>query len=477
MFNYLKNIKALLVLGVLAVLGFIIGPMAGTDPKKLIVLLAVAVTVSLCIFSRWWGTLILIGLAPFYGFIKFVLEVSPAMVLIKEAIVVLISASWLLEDIFLKRIKLPRNPVLMPLGIFLFFLAIQFLRTGTPMQSLFGLRVYITYLPLFYVMLTENITNRKLKTVLFVMIITTMLTVVYGFWQWSVGLEGLRDFDLAKAGPNITVTGGYLRIFSTYAGPEYFAANLILQMLLIFGLTTASQNIIVKTIYLVCIGLMMFMLGTTLYRAMWILAIIAAGAILVIVRRYRYIIVMILILFAVIHYLPPYIKERAWLTFSKDDESYQIRKELYLKSNVINVLENIIGYGVGSSLGSEAFVNRTGSRYSSRLLMGGSTESWLSSVTIELGVAGLLVYLWLMFAVIKMALFVYRESSELLWKGFGLGFSAFAIGDLVVSSFFLVPACFPAGDLYFWFISALLAKKYHEIVSEVPAEAELVQKN
>ncbi|MDO9069268.1 MAG: hypothetical protein Q7W05_12515 [Deltaproteobacteria bacterium] len=444
--------------------------MASTSPLNLTIMLLGAAVIGVCIFSRWWGVLILIGLAPFYGFIRFVLEVSPVMVLIKEAIVILISVSWLLEDVFLKRIKLPRNPVLMPLGIFLFILVIQFLRTGTPMQSLFGLRVYITYLPLFYVMLTEKITDRKFKTVLFVMIITAMMTVAYGFWQWSVGIEGLRAFDLAKAGPNISA-GGYLRVFSTYAGPEYFAANLILQMLLLFGLITASRGITAKTIYLVCIGLMVFMLATTLYRSMWVLAIIAAGAILVITRRYRYIIVMSLILFAIIQYSPPYIKERAGLTFSKEDESYQIRKELYLKTNVINVLENIIGYGVGSSMGGEAFVNRTGSRYSSRLLMGGSTESWLSSVTIELGVAGLLVYLWLMFAVIKMALLVYRESSELLWKGFGLGFSAFAIGDLVVSSFFLVPACFPAGDLYFWFLTAMMARKYHELYYNDSTEA------
>ncbi|MDP2807278.1 MAG: hypothetical protein Q8O74_03970 [bacterium] len=470
----MKNIKALLVLGVLAVLGFIIGPMAGTDPKKLMVLLVVATVVSLCMFSRWWGVLVLIGLAPFYGFARFVLEVPPSMILIKEAIVVLISVSWLLEDVFLKRIKLPQNPVLMPLGIFLFILIIQFLRTGTPMQSLFGLRIYITYVPLFYVVLTEKITNRRLETALFLMVFTAMLTVAYGFWQWSVGLEGLRAFGLAKAGPNIS-SMGYLRVFSTYAGPEYFAINLILNMLILFGLITASKNVTAKTIYSVCIGLMMFMLAATLYRSMWIMALVAAAAILAITRRYRYIIVMALVLFAVIQYSPPYVKERAGVTFSKDDESYQIRKELYFKTNVINVLENIIGYGVGSSMGNISFSGQTGRVHSSRLLMGGATESWLASVTIELGVIGLLVYLWLMVAVIKTSLYIYKSASEVFWRALSLGFSAFAIGYLVVSSFFLVPACFPAGDLYFWFLTAIMAKKYHELVYETPSEAETVQ--
>ena len=464
MFNLLKNTRVILFLGVLAVLGFIIGPMAGTDPKGLMIILLAATAGGLCLFNRWWGVLILIGLAPFYGFVRFVLDVPQSLILIKELIVVLISVSWLLEDIFLKRVKLPRNPVLMPLGIFIFILLIQFLRTGTPVQSLFGLRVYVTYMPLFYVLLTEKITDRRLKTALFLMVFMAMLTVVYGFWQWAIGIDQLRDLGLAKAGPNIQA-GEYLRVFSTYAGPEYFAANLILQMLILFSLFTSSSSVTAKVVYSICIGLMIFMLANTLYRSMWIIALVSFTAILVIVRKYRYIFIMIIILFAVVQYSPPYVKERAGLTFSKNDESYQIRKELYLKHNVITVMENIIGYGVGSSFGGETYTKQTGSRYANKLLIGGgATESWLASVTIELGVAGLLVYLWIMVSVVKMSLYVFKTAPDVLWRALGLGYSAFAIGDLVGSFFFLFPACFPAGDLYFWFITAMMAKKYHQLV-------------
>jgi hypothetical protein len=468
MFDFLKNIKVLLAAGVFALLSLIIGPMASATPLKLSVILLGMAVVGICLFSRWWGALILIALAPFYGFVRFVMEVPQSVMLIKEVIVVIISISWLLDDIFLKRVKLPQNPVLLPLGIFLFILIVQFLRTGDPMQSLFGLRMYITYVPLFYVMLTEKITDRRLKTALFVMVLAAMLTVVYGFWQWAIGIDQLRDLGLAKAGPNIEA-GGYLRVFSTYAGPEYFAANLILQMLILFSLFTASSSVVAKVVYSICIGLMIFMLANTLYRSMWVMALVSFTAILVIVKKYRYIFIMALVLFAVLQYSPPYVKERAGMTFSRDDESYQIRKELYFKTNVINVMENIIGYGVGSSLGGEAFVRQTGGRLSSRLLMGGSTESWLASVTIELGVAGLLVYLWLMISVIKISLYVFKLAPDAFWRSLGLGFSAFAVGDLVVSSFFLVPACFPAADLYFWFITAMMAKKYHQLVYQKAA--------
>lgn len=474
MFNLQKNIRIIiLTLGILAVLGFIIGPMAGTDPKGLMIILLAVTAGGLCLFNRWWGVLILIGLAPFYGFVRFVLDVPQSLILLKETVVVLISISWLLEDIFLKRVKLPRNPVLMPLGIFLFILMIQFLRTGTPVQSIFGLRVYITYVPLFYVMLTEKITDKRLKTALFLMVFTAMLTVAYGFWQWTIGLDGLESFGLAKAGPNIAA-GGYLRVFSTYAGPEYFAANLILQMLILFSLFASSSSVVSKIVFSVCIGLMVFMLASTLYRSMWIIAIVSFTAILVVVGKYRYIFIMILILFAVVQYSPPYIKERAGLTFSKDDDSYRIRKELYLKHNVITVLENIIGYGVGSSFGGEAYVKQTGSRYANKILIGGGiTESWLASITIELGVAGLLVYFWLMVSVIKISLYVFRAAPDALWRALGLGYSAFAIGDLVGSFFFLFPACFPAGDLYFWFLASIMAQKYHQLAYGAPQEIDL----
>jgi hypothetical protein len=272
----------------------------------------------------------------------------------------------------------------------------------------------------------------------------------------------LENLGLAKAGPNIAAAG-HLRVFSTYGGPEYFAANLIMQMLMLFSLFTSSQNPAGKVIYAVCIGLMMFMLANTLYRSMWVMALISIIALLVMLRKYRYIFLMILVIVLVVRFSPPYVSERAGLTFSKDDESYQIRKELYFRTNVINILENILGYGVGSSMGNIAFTEQTGRRHSSRLLMGGSTESWLASVTVELGLAGVLVYLWLVLSVIKTSLHVYKMAPDPLWRGLGLGFSAFTIGDLVVSSFFLVPACFPAGDLYFWFLSALLANKYHQL--------------
>jgi hypothetical protein len=468
MLDYLKNIKVLLVAGVFALLSLIIGFMSTASPLKLSVVLFGIAVVGLCLFSRWWGALILIALAPFYGFARFVLEVPTSVILIKEAIVIIIAVSWLLDDIFLKRIKIPRNPILMPLGIFLFILAVQFLRTGNPVQGLFGLRIYITYVPLFYVLLTEKISDRQMKVSLFIMIFTVMLTVAYGFWQWTVGIDNLRMLGLAKAGPNIQA-GEYLRVFSTYAGPEYFAANLIMQTLVLFSLIASTRNLAGKVIYSVCIGLMLFMLGATLYRSMWAMALVSITAILVLVRKYRYIFIIALALYALIQYSPSYVKERASLTFSREDESYQIRKELYFKTNVINVLENIIGYGVGASLGGEAYQMQTGGRRASSLLMGGSTESWLASVAIELGLAGLLVYIWLMISIIKVSVHVYRKADDAFWRGLGLGFSAFAIGDLVVSSFFLVPACFPAGDLYFWFLTAMMAKKYHQLVYQSPS--------
>lgn len=285
-----------------------------------------------------------------------------------------------------------------------------------------------------------------------------------------VGLGGFKGFKSGQGRSQYRRR----RIFASFfhlPGPEYFAANLILQMLILVSLIPSSRNIAGKVTYFVCICLMMFMLVTTLYRSMWIMALVSFAAFLAIIRKYRYAILMVLALFLVIQYSPSYVKERAMGTFSKDDVSYQVRKELYLKVNVINVLENIIGYGVGSSLGGESFTLRTGRRYSGSLLSGGMTESWLTSVTIELGVVGFVVYLWLMIAIIKTSLYVYRESSDLFWRGIGLAFSAFVIGDLVVSSFFLVPACFPAGDLYFWFLTGLMANKHHEIVYENPSEA------
>ena len=123
---------------------------------------------------------------------------------------------------------------------------------------------------------------------------------------------------------------------------------------------------------------------------------------------------------------------------------------------MIAITDNIIGYGLGSSVALESFQSRTGRRNIFKLFGGGNTESWLASVAIELGLIGMVVYIWLMITVIQQGLAIFRSGLPPLWQGLGAAFASFATGLLVISSFFMAPTLLPAGDLYFWFFAGIM---------------------
>ncbi len=162
-------------LAVLALLAAAIGmgSASSTQPLKLLALLGGIGVVYVCLFHRWWGVILLLGMAPFYGFIRYVLDIPPSWALYKEGMVILIVTGWLVEDVVLRRKQYAQNPLMLPLGVFLFVLLVQFLRAPDPVQAVFGLRVYVTYVPIFYVLLTEQPDDRQVKAALGVIIAAT----------------------------------------------------------------------------------------------------------------------------------------------------------------------------------------------------------------------------------------------------------------------------------------------------------------
>ncbi len=439
-------------------------------PMRLITIAGGLLVMVACLTNRWLGLLLLLSIAPFYGFLRFVIELSPTQILFKEFMIVLITAGWLIEDIVIKREKMIANRISPLLGMFLAVIFVQYLRSPDPMQAMYGLRVYVTYVPVFFVLLTEQPSERWIKIAVTLIVAATTVTLIYGFWQSAVGLERLKELGLAKAGPNISAIG-VIRVFSTYAGPEYFGLNLVLQMMVLSGVLPSLRRRWVKVACFALIIAMSALLLLTLYRSLWIMAIISFGALLFLTRRYAYVLLVAAALVGVMFFLPDYIKTRAEMSFGQEDESYQIRRALYLNLNVANVANNMIGYGVGSSLGLETFQSRTGRRSVYKLLGGGITESWLASVSIELGLLGLIVYVWMMIRIIAQSVAVYHSGLPPLWRGLGVGFASFAIGMLVLSAFFMAPTLLPAGDLYFWFMTGLMVVlgRRAEELSEPPA--------
>ncbi|MDI6739177.1 MAG: O-antigen ligase family protein [Candidatus Edwardsbacteria bacterium] len=422
--------------------------------------------------NRWHGIGLLLLMAPFYGFLRFVVGLSSQQIIIKELMVVVITASTLAVHKAIRLTKITRYPHDTILGIFLFLLIVQLLRTPDPVMGVLGLRVLATYIPLYYVIRYENPPVQSVRRMLAVVFTVVIITAVYGLWQAVIGKTRLMELGLDKMGTSIGASGvsnpEALRIFGTYAGPEYFGATLIMTILLAMSLWYKTRLKLLKIILPITAAAMILAVGLTLVRIEWMMLAIGFVILSAILRRYYLIPIMIAMSIIAVLVAPGPIVERARFSFGQEDESYTARTEVYTKWNISNVSENMLGTGLGTTNAASIY-GRLGQRnIVTNLLGGGNTESWYTAMAIETGIAGLLVYLWLQVAIIRFGLLIVRTSRDPTLPWLAAGFVSFTGAMLVANAVTPMSACFPAGDLYFWVLLGLLTALYDREQADTP---------
>jgi len=415
------------------------------------------------ILNRWHGIVILLVVAPFYGFLRFVIGLSNQQIIIKEALVVLITASSMAVKVVLEKQKINWYGHDRILGIFLFLVLIQFFHSPDPMLGVLGIRIIATYIPLYFVIRYEKPTTGQIKRIMVVLFVIICLTTVYGLWQSSVGKARLNELGLDKVATSLGVESqniDVVRVFSTFAGPEYFGATLILTILLLISLWITLNKTFIKILIIAAIMMMILAVGLTLVRIEWgmlVLGIIFLG---IFTKKYLVIMAVVILSIVAVSLAPEVIMERAKMSFGREDMSYSARKEVYTEWNLVNIGENIIGTGLGTTNGASIYSKFNKRGIASKLLGGGTTESWYAAIAIEMGLLGLTMYLWLMGAIIKHSYLIYKTSKMEYLKGLSLGFLAFVSSMAVSNIVAPMPACFPAGDLYFWVLLGIITIMY-----------------
>lgn len=458
------SIKTALLVTILLVVALVLGFYV-SNAEWVILTSAVGLGVLLYggIVNRWHGIVMLLVVAPFYGFLRFVIGLSNQQIIIKEAMVVLITASAMAVKVVMEKSKVNWYGYDRMLGIFLFMLFIQFLRSPDPVLGVLGLRIIATYIPLYFVIRYEKPSTAQIKRIMLVLFIIISLTTGYGLWQSVIGKAGLNELGLDKVATSIGVDSQNIdavRIFSTFAGPEYFGATLILTILLLISLWITLTKIFVKVLMIAAIMMMVLAVGLTLVRIEWAMLVMGIIFLGILTKNYRVIIAVVIISTIAISLAPEDIMERAKMTFGREDISYSARREVYTEWNVVNVGENIFGAGLGTTNAASIFSRMNKSSLVSKLMGGGTTESWYASIAIELGLVGLIAYLWLLAAIMKHSYNVYKTTRIEYLKGLSAGFLSFVSAMVVANLVAPMPACFPAGDLYFWVLLGIITIMY-----------------
>lgn len=446
-----------LYLMLILVMGILVARMVVYSPDQLIIISIGILILLLCLTRTWTALLLLLYFAPFYGFVRWTIGISPVQAMWKEAMVVLLTLGWAIHKFVFKREKLASTPLNLPLFLFLWLAIIQLFRASNILQGLLGLRMLATYIPIYFIVANMTVSKKQIRSVIFILMIIGVVTASYGLWQASVGLEGLQSRELAQVGSNLA-TMGRLRIFSTFAGPEYLGLFMVLMIIIGVALWMSGLSRPRKRILLIAMAVMFAALVLTLVRLEWFMLGMGLVLLTALVKKKKPFGFLLAGIIAVLIIFPPYIQERATMTFTSIDESFQGRMTTYLGWNIPNLLNNPLGVGLGGTSGRSVYERVTGQETSSALIGGGGTESGYFNVALEMGIPGLILYLWLFIIIIRYGLRTFRTLSDSFLKHLALGITTFVILIFFCQMFGPLMQTFPAGDLYFWFFVALLLK-------------------
>lgn len=446
-----------LYLMLILVMGILVARMVVYSPDQLIIISIGILILLLCLMRTWTALLLLLYFAPFYGFVRWTIGISPVQAMWKEAMVVLLTLGWAIHKFVFKREKLASTPLNLPLFLFLWLAIIQLFRASNILQGLLGLRMLATYIPIYFIVANMTVSKKQIRSVIFILMIIGVVTASYGLWQASVGLEGLQSRELAQVGSNLA-TMGRLRIFSTFAGPEYLGLFMVLMIIIGVALWMSGLSRPRKRILLIAMAVMFAALVLTLVRLEWFMLGMGLVLLTTLVKKKKPFGFLLAGIIAVLIIFPPYIQERATMTFTSIDESFQGRMTTYFGWNIPNLLRHPLGVGLGETSGKSVYERVTGQETSSALIGGGGTESGYFNVALEMGIPGLILYLWLFIIIIRYGLRTFRTLSDSFLKHLALGITTFVILIFFCQMFGPLMQTFPAGDLYFWFFVALLLK-------------------
>ncbi len=373
-----------------------------------------------------------------------------------DLLLIIITFAWIAKTAINKGVALfIKTPLNKAIGVYILICVIVTLRGAalgylTPEKGLFYVLRYIEYF-LLYILVVNHIHSRKqIKFFLGAFFITCAIVCVYGIIQIPQGIRVSAPFEGQVGEPN--TFGGYLLFIFCLA----------------LGLVLKKVPRNLKFALVGLIILISFPFLYTLSRASYIAIIFSFLTFILFSKRKLVLItVMTTICVSVLFIRPKAVLERVQYTFAFEDKSLARVGGVYLdyssSARIFSWIDSfqtwkkhpIMGRGI-SGIG----------------LVDGQYIRTLP----EMGIIGLLAFLWLLWTIYKSSLGIYKQMDDNLYKGLTLGFIAgfigLAIHALTANTFILLRVMEP-----FWFIAGIIMmlpklKAEEEIEIERIEEAE-----
>ena len=261
---------------------------------------------------------------------------------------------------------------------------------------------FVTAFVLYALVITETDTQQKLRRLLGFLFAGIVFTALFGFAQRIMGVS--VDASLTDVNLNPNMPG---RVFSTFENPNNYAELLVLTMPLCFVFCTGIQNRRMKVLSFLLLACVFGALLMTYSRSCWVSFALAVAVFLFLYDK-RLLPLALVVGLAAIPLLPSSVLDRILTIGSQNDTSNAYR--IYIWDAVLQMIRWDWFTGVG--LGPANFKTVYTLYADPYAITAPHSHMLYLELWVELGLAGVIAFFWLMFDLLRSAVRAAKRTAE-----------------------------------------------------------------
>ena len=367
--------------------------------------------------------------------------------------------------------KIISNPLNIPVLSFIIICVLSLIWSNNPFISLKELPLFLAG-PLLYFTIVNNIYNeRQINRIIGAVIIVGALFGIYGILQYN-GIDFLFWIGNVERG----------KVFGLFGNAGYFAEYLILPLPITISLFLVSKNKTIKILLLIGILTMASTIALTFTRTpylslvisfifMLLLFVISRGKEFFTDNKKIFIVVFLAIIIIISLIVVPNplnkpgtviskIKSRA--SVNQLSQDYSIRRRIATWKFTMLLIKDhpLLGSGIGSfkynSLKYQAkFFDQGDNRALYPYGVADKTHNEYLQLGAELGIIGLIIFIWLIFAYFNYGLKILKREKDRYKQGIIIGLMG-SVMAFLVDSIFWFPLHHSFTSFLFWLCLGLL---------------------
>lgn len=440
----LRGATPMLLVGMAMMASVVSGMLAIERPNLVIVGLLGATLVALYAWREDLALFLLVAYTPFHPILVAYMPGS-RLTGWKDAAVLVFFGMWAVNMLFDRKRRRARSKLDLAILSFLLILAVNVIRAPGLPAGIAGVKWYANYIPLYFMVSTLELSSRRLKTLLSMLVVLGAVNAVYGLGTIFGPPEVFR---LSSRYSSAALSGD---LFAAH----WLNVNVWAVLLLIGGclrfahLEGRSQRMVSLALPALFCAVVFSLLGVA-----W--ATLALGFLfLAVLRRKRIVAYLLMAIFLVLSFFPDYVVQRAFMISQR---SYIARRNKELRQIPIGIraiAEQPFGHGTGT-LSSANYQHLLGGAAINLLAGGiGGLENGMLEVGFELGVAGLLAYVAILILPLRVGFRTYRSSTDEFTRWVSAGFLAFCLMVLVGEAYV---SYLKGVEAYYWaFLGVLVS--------------------